>query len=192
MGLDNETWFLWSRHSQVAIASWDFYSCIYNIRYREIIRSYPFFLAWPRKNQRSQGSHCGGYGLGRYAKISENSLRSNSRDFLTLRSNSRDFLTLRSVDRLTPPPLGRNNWKLKIENWKFIKAGLHRVFNSPLSWVNASRGAACCASIPTRQDKTINNTISPLVFIDCYLVVLNVVLRRSSAAPLPSQGKFQG
>ena len=48
-----------------------------------------------------------------------------------------------------------------------------RVFNSPLSLVNASRGAACCASIPTRQDKTINNTISPLFFIDCYLVVQN-------------------
>ena len=47
------------------------------------------------------------------------------------------------------------------------------VFNSPLSLVNASRGAACCASIPTRQDKTINNTISPFVFIDCYLVVQN-------------------
>ena len=40
------------------------------------------------------------------AKISENSLR----------SNSRDFLTLRSVDRLTPPPLGRNNGQLRIEN----------------------------------------------------------------------------
>ena len=61
------------------------------------------------------------------------------------------------------------------------------VFNSPLSLVNASRGAACCASSPTRQDKTINNTISPFVFIDCYLVVQNVVLRRSSAAPLPSK-----
>ena len=47
------------------------------------------------------------------------------------------------------------------------------VFNSLLSLANASRGAACCASIPTRQDKTINNTISPFVFIDCYLVVQN-------------------
>ena len=53
-----------------------------------------------------------------------------------------------------------------IENWqlKIYKAGLHGVFNFPLSLGNACRGAACCASIPTRQDKTINNTISPFVF----------------------------
>ena len=192
MGLDNETRFLWSKHSPKTIGRWDFYRCIYNIRYRVFVlfswkkrskssRSCLFFWL-DAKEPKNQGSHCGGYGLGRCAKISENSLR----------SDSRDFLTLRSVDRLTPPPLGRDNWKLRIENWKFIKAGLHRVFNSPLSLVNASRGAACCASIPTRQDKTINNTISPFVFIDCYLVVQNVVLRRSSAAPLPSQGKFHG
>ena len=130
-------------------------------------RSYSFF-SLERKEPKNQGSHCGGYGLGRYAKISENSLR----------SNSRDFLTLRSVDRLTPPPLGRNNWKLRIENWKFIKAGLHRVFNSPLSLVNASRGAACCASIPTRQDKTINNTISPFVF---YWLLFGCAKRRFEA-----------
>ena len=121
------------------------------------------FFCLDAKEPKNQGSHCGGYGLGRYAKISENSLR----------SNSRDFLTLRSVDRLTPPPLGRNNWKSRIENWKFIRPDYTGVFNSPLSLVNASRGAACCASIPTRQDKTINNTISPFVFIDCYLVVQN-------------------
>ncbi len=98
-------------------------------------------------------------------------------------------------------PLGRPLYassvrpkQLKIENGqlKIYKAGLHGVFNTPLSLGNASRGAACCASIPTRQDKTTNNTISPFVFIDCYLVVQNVVLRRSSAAPLPSQGKFHG
>ena len=62
------------------------------------------------KVPKGQGSHCGGYGLGRCAKISENSLRSDSRDFLTLRSDSRDFLTLRSVDRFTPPPLGRSSF----------------------------------------------------------------------------------
>ena len=177
MGLDNETRFLWSRHSQVAIASWDFYSCIYNIRYREIIRSNSFFCL-DAKEPKNQGSHCGGYGLGRYAKISENSLR----------SNSRDFLTLRSVDRLTPPPLGRNNWKLRIDDNSFSTD-----FMEFICWTyHVSRGSACCASIPTRQDKTINNAISPFVFIDCYLVVQNVVLRRSSAAPLPSQGKFHG
>ena len=70
----------------------------------------PFF-SLERKEPKVQGSHYGGYGLGRCAKISENSLR----------SDNRDFLTLHSVDRLTPPPLGRNNWKLRIDNWKFIR-----------------------------------------------------------------------
>ena len=80
----------------------------------EIVRSFwldpgdcPFFWLDP-KEPKSQGSHCGGYGLGRCAKISENSLR----------SDSRDFLTLRSVDRFTPPPLGRSsfpwNWIVRI------------------------------------------------------------------------------
>ena len=84
--------------------------------------------------------------------------------------------------------------QLKIENWqlKIYKAGLHGVFNSPLSLGNACRGAACCASIPMRQDKTINNTISPFVF---YWLLLDCVKRRyeaQHAAPLPSQGKFHG
>ena len=98
----------------------------------EIVRS--FWL--DPKEPKSQGSHCGGYGLGRCAKISENSLR----------SDSRDFLTLRSVDRFTPPPLGRNSGQLlqlKIENGelKIYKVGLHGKYNSPLSLGNASRGA---------------------------------------------------
>ena len=119
---------------------------VYNIRYRENHKIVFVLFSWKKRSKSSrsclffcldakepknQGSHCGGYGLGRYAKISENSLR----------SNSRDFLTLRSVDRLTPPPLGRNNWKLRIENWKFIRPDYMGVFNSPLSLGNASRGA---------------------------------------------------
>ena len=71
-------------------------------------------------------------------------------------------------------PLGRplhassvrpKQWK--IENWKLkiYKAGLNGGFNSPLSLGKASRGAACCASIPKRQEKTANNTINMFVIL---------------------------
>ena len=111
----------------------------------------PFF-SLERKEPKVQGSHCGGYGLGRCAKISENSLR----------SDSRDFLTLRSVDRFTPPPLGRNNGQLlqlKIENGelKIYKVGLHGKYKSRLVWemrVEAQRTAPPSQSNRIKQRKT--------------------------------------
>ena len=49
-----------------------------------------------------------------------------------------------------------DKWKvLRIEN----SFGTDFI-NGQLTMDNASRGAACCASIPTRQDKTTNNTIN--------------------------------
>ena len=100
----------------------------------------PFF-SLERKEPKVQGLHYGGYGLGRCAKISENSLR----------SDSRDFLTLRSVDRLTPPPLGQINGQLKMENWE-LKVHLARGFTEFICWTSLMRveaqraAAACCAS----------------------------------------------
>ena len=100
----------------------------------------PFF-SLERKEPKVQGLHYGGYGLGRCAKISENSLR----------SDSRDFLTLRSVDRLTPPPLGRNNWKLRIENWKFIRPD-YMGYLIP-RWVWKMRVEAQRAAPPSQRDR---------------------------------------
>ena len=99
------------------------------------------FFSIERKEPKVQGSHSGGYGLGRCAKISENSLR----------SDSRDFLTLRSVDRLTPPQLGQsffcqdsvvNNGQLRMDNWKLF---FHLPFinGTGSATVEAQR---CCAS----------------------------------------------
>ena len=96
-------------------------------------RSYSFF-SLERKEPKVQGSHSGGYGLGRCAKISENSLR----------SDNRDFLTLRSVDRLTPPPLGRNNWK-------FIRPD-YMGYLIP-RWVWEMRVEAQHAAPPSQRDK---------------------------------------
>ena len=49
-----------------------------------------------------------------------------------------------------------DKWKaLRIEN----SFGTDFI-NGQWTMDNACRGAACCASIPTRQDKTTNNTIN--------------------------------
>ena len=125
MGLDNETWFLWSKCSQEAVASWDFYSCIYNIRYRVFVlfswkkrskssRSCLFFLAWPRKNQRSQGCVCWATPSLRYAVRAAN-------------SPSAQTATLRPLHSVPPLNAHQNeaetidNWRLTMDNGQFYQ-----------------------------------------------------------------------
>ena len=117
-------------------------------------------LAWPKRTKRSsdcpffcldakepknQGSHSGGYGLGRCAKISENSLR----------SDSRDFLTLRSVDRLTPPPLGQINGQLRMDNGQFFPSSIYQ-------WnrLRDCRGAALLRLITSFHNQMAINKIT--------------------------------
>ena len=74
-----------------------------------------------------------------------------------------------------PSPGRFHGYMETVENWKFnwhrfhiIRHGfhgLHGKYKFPFSLRNASRGAACCASIPARQDKTPGNTIKPFVIL---------------------------
>ena len=132
---------------------------------------FSFFLVWSRKNQRVQGCIRSFLLKEKNQKFKAHTTEAT---VLVAALKSRKTRLRLKQPRFFNAPLGRplnassvRPKQLKMENGELriessFGTGFYGIYllNKP----NASRGAACCASIPTRQDKTINNTINPFVF----------------------------